>query len=193
MHDETEHESTTPLAPPADSFAPVLALLSLATNPKECAARVKELRATMNAAQKAQDDLVAARTAHDACVAKEIAELAEERTRLTTLSAKLAGREGMVERREQLVAEREASPRRLPRIETFPGGMTREFTDDTDSPMISSAYDGSQPAPVSDQNNLPMLQDRRPTRRGRRRPHALISSANNPAWNRDVTLTREPG
>jgi len=175
----TDQSSHEPAPAIFDSFAPVLALLTLAADPKKSSARVKGLRAATRAAEKAKADLFSARAVHDAFIAEEMGKLEKERSDILKRRIELKVEEGKLARREELLAQEIAHPVRRQRLVEMPGGMARAFHDEIDAaePLVA-ADDSAVPNP---QNLLPMPRERRPRGKLRRQPE----------WNSTVTLTRE--
>jgi hypothetical protein len=175
-----DQEAATPaLAFPTDSFEPVLALIALVTSPKDCKARVKELREAATDTKKAIADLATARAAHDENIATDRAALNDERAQFTKRLVRLRGEEGVFAAKQELLERERTNPSRRKRLVEV-GGITREFHDEIDArePMITGGV-STTPNP---QNNLPML---RKTRQPIRPRKPLETFAN-------TSLTREP-
>lgn len=142
--DDAREEDLTdlPAVSSPDGFAMLAALLALMTDPKAFAARLRQLRETSAAAERAQADLGAARQAHDALVAKEKAELGRLKQQLADREGKLAEREVMLEHRTKVQDDRKAAlDRREGRRESLAlGGLTREFAAEDDLPRLPPAH-----------------------------------------------------
>jgi hypothetical protein len=149
MSDEhtNEIEPAAPAAIPQDSFAPVLALLTLAADPKAFTARVRELRDASEAAAKAQAELVAARAEHDSFVARERAELEAERATLQKGKVELFVAQNSFDETRNYVAEQSRTLNaRLKRFEPPPGsGGVRDFGDPDEEPVFTPPSSYTEP------------------------------------------------
>jgi putative heme degradation protein len=108
----------------SDPFAAVAGLVALITDVKACAKRLDELRATIDAAEKAQAQLAADRAEHERRVAVDTAELAERdgAVRKRHLAATILERE-VNERAQRFAAD---LPPRYPHDPNLFGTITRE-------------------------------------------------------------------
>jgi hypothetical protein len=137
----------------ADSFAPVLALLAVATDPKATARRVKELRAAVIAADKARAELGRTRVEHEAQLVADRAQLEEDRADLDKRKLALAAAEGQLAHEREVFAA--SQPWKAPRLIEMGNGLTREPDESEDE--RSNISDRSNP-----QDSLPMARAAKP-------------------------------
>jgi hypothetical protein len=128
---EAEQDAVAMLPPGDSDFDRLMALVAVVADAKGCAQRIKELRAAVDAANRARAALDAIRAEHDQHVARTTAELAALRTRLAAQQLQLDKREaGLNERHKYLsgfAADLTAQSGRF--RAAGPGGLVQEFVD----------------------------------------------------------------
>jgi len=121
--DTTTDDTDATAVPPAprDSFAAAMALIELAINPRELQGRLADLKATEDRVAKELRRLELARQSHERAIAKDRAEIQEERAALARrLVAVEAAERGLEADKARLAAFRQGEDRR--RLEMLPGG-----------------------------------------------------------------------
>jgi uncharacterized protein (DUF3084 family) len=115
---------------PADPLEPLRLLANMVAvfaDPARAERQIKKFQDAKAAAERAQAGLVTARTKHDAHVAEQEAALTASRLSFRKREIEIEQRQGILAAREEKLREREdADMRRSGRLETFPGGMSRE-------------------------------------------------------------------
>jgi len=119
----------TAVPPAADSFQAAMALIELAINPRELQGRLADLKATEDRVAKELRRLELARQSHERAIAKDRAEIQEERRLLAERLRRVEEGERSLEASRERIAQfkREQDARRYERL---PGGGLRDHGPD---------------------------------------------------------------
>jgi hypothetical protein len=157
--DDIDEQPAVPPTPPFDAFTAVANLLALIADERGCQARICELKAQIDAAEKAMRKLEIVRASHDKAIAKDRAEIAAERSDLVKRqTAAMAAEAKLAEWKEKIVAFQysQRGERDTRRYEPLPGGGSRDwgpdgmYRDDAPRPLDDPHYDPSPSAAAAE-------------------------------------------
>jgi hypothetical protein len=160
---DTPDATAVPPAQPFDAFTVVANLLALIADERGCQARLAELKAQIDAAEKAMRKIEHVREAHDRALARDRAEIAAERSDLAQRQVAAERAEASLAETKERIAEfnrAQRSGEEARRFEQLPGGGVRDwgpngiYRDDAPRPLDDPHYDSPRPSAASDETEL---------------------------------------
>jgi hypothetical protein len=160
MTDTPDEQIAAPPAQPFDAFTAVANLLALIADERGCQARLAELKAQIDAAEKAMRKIEHVREAHDRALARDRAEIAAERSDLAKRQVAAERAEASLAETKERIAEFHRAHHRgeeARRFEQLPGGGVRDwgpngiYRDDAPRPLDDPHYDPPRPSAAADE------------------------------------------